>query len=150
MSQNIEGVSVKKIRPVNPKDKKGPTYEWCKSIQGLQVSIYHRPKGKIFGEHYHKGIDPSKNPERFFVVAGKARLRAYNGTQRMSRVIEEGTEVLIWPYVYHSYEALTDFYFIEYRSTIYDKENSDSFDEESYKEYLRSKGIKAKRKKGNK
>ncbi len=145
--RKIESVVIRKIQQVNPRDRRGPTYEWCKSTPGMQVSIYHRRTGSVFGEHYHKGIDPSKNPERFFVVAGKARLRAYNGRRRLNVVIREGTEVLISPYVYHSYEALTDFYFIEYRSTVFDRKNEDSFDEESYQAYLISRGI-VKRKRG--
>jgi hypothetical protein len=132
----IKSVKIRKLDPVSM--QKGPTYEWCKGIPGKQITIYERKRGTEFGNHYHTGKDPSKNPERFLLLKGKALLKAYNGfiDERIEEVVDEYTEVLIYPGVFHSMRALTDVLFIEYRSTVYDSSNSDTFPAETYEEYV--------------
>ena len=58
----FKGIQINKKNPININDLRGQTYEWCKGIPGLQISIYIRPPNFPSGNHYHKGKDPSKNP----------------------------------------------------------------------------------------
>ena len=132
--ESFEGIKIKKYIPVDPKDPKGVTYDWCKGETGLQVTICKRKKGIIFGNHYHKGEDPSKNPEKIFLINGKVRMKAENKLgQRFDIIIEEDCEIIIQPNVLHIFEALTDVAFIEYRSTVYDKEKPDTYPANTYK-----------------
>lgn len=103
--------------------EKGSTIEWCKGILGKQLSIYYRSKGVEFAKHYHTGADPSKNPERFFLLKGKVKFIIDNDEY----VIEEKHEVLIYPNVVHTAIALDDVIFVEYRATEFDPENSDTY-----------------------
>ncbi len=134
--ESIDGVLIKKLEPVVPGDVRGHTYEWCKGLPGMQVSVFYRKTGSIYGEHFHTGHDSSKNPERFLVLRGKVMLRATDGNDEMTTTLREAHEVLIQPYIYHTFEALSDVIFIEYRATIFDRSKPDAFDRESFKEYL--------------
>jgi len=136
----FEGVKITKLEPASL-DARGSVYEWCKGQKGLQVSVFKREKGMPFANHYHKGEDPSKNPEKFFVVSGKVKLMAYNGVTNKSleAVVDCGTEILIFPDILHTFEALTDVIFLEYRSTPFDKDNPDSYPAETYGEYIKQK-----------
>lgn len=136
--KTLEGIVIRELKPVNHDDK-GLIYEWCKGVLGMQVSIFHRKKGGIFANHYHTGADPSKSPDRFFIVKGRARLSATDGEKKMTTTVREGQEVLIDPYIYHTFVALTDFVFIEYRATTFDKAKPDAFDRKSFEEYLKRK-----------
>ena len=130
---HFQGLQINKIQSANSKDKRGVTYEWCKGKPGLQVTIYQRMKNSSFANHYHKGDDPAKNPERFFLIQGKVRLKAQNRLgQTLDEIISEGYEILISPGVYHSFEAVTDVIFIEYRSTAFDKNKTDSYPLDEY------------------
>ena len=62
----MRGAYIMKIEGVDPNDSRGRTWEWRKV--GKQVTILERKKGAVFGQHYHKGEDSSKNPEQFFLV----------------------------------------------------------------------------------
>lgn len=129
----MEGLIIRKIDPASKEDLRGPTYEWCKGLNGLQVTIYKRKKGSLSGTHYHKGNDPSKNPERFFLVEGQLLLKALNRQgQQLEEVIKAGTEFLIYPNILHSMKALTNIIFLEYRTTVFDKSNSDTYSAETY------------------
>ncbi len=127
--QLLPGLHINQIPPADPHDPRGPTYEWCKHRTGLQVTIYKRKAGTLAGNHYHKGDDPSKNPEYFFLIEGKLKLTASSShnTHQCEEIIEGGTELIIGPHISHSMEALTDIIFIEYRSTVFDKNNPDTY-----------------------
>ena len=62
------GFEVSKIAPADPNDPRGMTYGWKlnEERQIKQITILERRKGHKFGGHYHRGDDPSKNPEKFF------------------------------------------------------------------------------------
>ena len=64
----MEGIQINRIISSDFADPRGPTYEWCKGLLGQQVTIFYRNAGIIAGNHYHKGNDPSKNPEFFFLL----------------------------------------------------------------------------------
>ena len=135
------GITITKVNPIMT--EKGITYEWSKGVPGLQVNIYNRKKGRISGNHFHKGDDPSKNPERFFLIQGRMRLRARNRQgETMEAFVEEGTELLIDPWVFHALEALTDVIFIEYRNTIFNRKKPDTYSEREFAVLLREKFTK--------
>jgi|APSaa5957512622_1039677.scaffolds.fasta_scaffold233397_1 hypothetical protein len=120
-------LKIKKIKPIL--NDEGITLEWCKNITGKQVSIYMRNKGVKFAQHYHKGEDPSKNPERFFLIKGKVKFSCSNmsGSEKEEFIVSEGHEALISPNIIHSAIALEDSIFIEYRTTPFDKNKSDTY-----------------------
>ena len=127
------GILLHKLSTANEQDQRGVTYEWCKGLPGLQVTIYQRKKGSICGNHFHKGDDPSKNPERFFLVQGTMRLKAWNlHGEHMNCLVEAGTEMILEPNVLHSLEAQTDVTYIEYRSTVFNKAKPDCYPAELF------------------
>ena len=122
----MKGIQINK--PPLITDSKGTVIEWCKNFPGKQVTIYHRKAGTVFGEHFHKGEDPSKNPERFFLIKGELRITATNKKgEKFGDIVTENTEIIIEPYILHKMEAITDVSFIEYRSTIFNPQLSDTF-----------------------
>jgi hypothetical protein len=124
----MDGITITALTPVNPGDSRGPTYECWKGLEGRQVSVYVRRQGVRFGMHYHTGSDPSKAPERFFLVTGKVKLTAENPEgERLETIIEAGTALEIGPMVKHAMEALTNVAFIEYRRTPFDRDAPDTF-----------------------
>ncbi|MEK6945408.1 MAG: hypothetical protein AABW63_01305 [Nanoarchaeota archaeon] len=136
----MEGVNISGIYPADLNDPRGMTYEWCKGILGLQLTVFERKKGTVFGGHYHKGLDPSKNPERLFLIKGQLKLLAHNGMidSSLEETVNEGEELLIFPGIIHSFHSLTDIIILEYRSTIFDRNNSDTFSPETYQTYIDS------------
>jgi len=124
----MKGVHIRKLKPIEENDR-GKVYEWCKGVDGKQVTVYLRNKSVKFGCHYHRGDDPSKNPERFFLIKGKVKLFAKNlkTGEELETTIDEGTEILIEPWIYHEMKALTNVIFIEYRKTPFKKERVDSY-----------------------
>lgn len=131
---------IRKVEPVTASDPRGKTYEWCRGILGLQISIYERKAGHSFGGHFHTGIDHSKNPERFFLIIGKLECCFIDGytDELFTAEVSEGNELIIPARVLHYMKALTDSIFIEYRPTMFDKSNPDSFPAERYEEFIDS------------
>ena len=122
------GVKITSLEQANPNDTRGPIYEWCKGLPGRQLTIYERKKGLSLGNHYHKGEDPSKNPEILFLAKGEFRLVAYDKQgQRFEADVQEGNEIKIYPNVLHSLETLTDIILLEYRSTVFDRAKPDTY-----------------------
>lgn len=115
------------VNPADPKDVRGPTYNW-KFPDGHQVTILERKKGEKFGGHYHGGNDPSKNPERIFVAKGEMKVRLVDPhEQETELLLKQGSVLTIYPFVSHWLEALTDVVLIESRVTHFDPEHSDTF-----------------------
>jgi dTDP-4-dehydrorhamnose 3,5-epimerase-like enzyme len=110
-------------------NEKGRTIEWCRGLPGQQVSVYYRKKGQQFAHHFHKGEDPAKNPERFFLIAGKVEISFFDPDtqEKEKQIIEAGEEMLIYPQVHHEAKALEDSIFIEYRETVFDPNRSDTY-----------------------
>ena len=123
-----KGYKVVKIKPSNPDDERGPIYHLTDKRKGKQVTAIKRKKGSIFGGHYHLGNDPSKNPERLFLVDGKIRVlfTTVDGECLGTEILEEGDLIEIYPKVVHYMTALEDIIIIESRETIFDPENSDT------------------------
>lgn len=138
--KKFKGIIIRKIAPVDPNDLRGPTFEWCKGQPGLQISVFERKAGVSFGGHYHKGEDKSKNPERFFLIKGKEKVIAENGlkNQKLDISIEGPTEIIISPNILHTFKAITDVIFLEYRETTFDKSKPDTYPADTYSEYIES------------
>lgn len=99
-------------------------FKW-KDKEGKKVYKLHIPmekwifltleKGKIAGEHYHKGTVAIKNPEINIVLSGKIKYKLVNiETKEEKEVIVEAPKIIeIHPNVYHEFEALEDCSLIE-------------------------------------
>jgi hypothetical protein len=127
-NQEVEqGFSIERISPANPDDPRGPTFNWDLP-DGRIVVVFVRRKGSIFGGHFHKGKDPSKNPERFLLVQGKVKaVFITREDKRTEKILESGDVLTIYPKVKHSMRALEDTVFIESRLTPFDKKHPDTF-----------------------
>jgi dTDP-4-dehydrorhamnose 3,5-epimerase-like enzyme len=129
----MKGLKIEKATSVSLGDVRGGTFELFKGMPGRQVTLYKRKKGASFANHFHKGIDPSKDPELFFVVSGKVTLFAKNKHgEEFECTVEDLTFLTIDKNVYHEFVALTDVVFLEYRCTQFDSDNSDCFSKEEY------------------
>ena len=136
----VTGVEIEQLEDVSQSgDKRGPVFEWKNFTdrKTVQLTSYFRKNGSIFGNHFHKGTDPSKNPEFFFLVSGEAELWAWNKfTKEEAKVrLKPGMILTIWPHVLHKSTALTDIVYVEPRITVFDKNNSDTFPAEEYEKY---------------
>jgi len=121
---------LKKVNSVNQNDSRGPTYEW-KFTDKRQITILVRSKGSKLADHFHTGEDPSKNPERFFMVKGKMKaVFTDQEGEKKEEILEAPGTLKIYPYVLHSMIVLEDLILIEYRITHFDKENPDVFSSE--------------------
>lgn len=123
----------------NPKGKR--TWEW-KQDDKRQISVYFRKKGET-GSHFHKGEDPSKNPEEFLLVSGKMRFKLTDKNLEETKFILDATqkpiELIISPYVLHEYEVLEDSLYIKYRLTWFNHEKPDTFPAEEFFKELAKK-----------
>ncbi len=136
----MKGLTVTTIHSVSGTDSRGETFELFKGLSGQQVTLYRRRAGSSFGNHFHKGLDPSKDPEYFFLIEGQARVTARNGItgEKFSEIINPHEFIIIEKNIFHSFEALSDVLFLEYRSTVFNPSESDCFSEEEYDEYIKS------------
>lgn len=117
---------IRNVKSVNPDDIRGRIWEWKK--EGKQITILERKKGAIFGQHYHKGEDPSKNPEQFFLAYGRVRIRFEGGGEESEEhILDAGAFISIDPFIYHELEALEDCVLVEYRKTIFDPASPNTY-----------------------
>jgi quercetin dioxygenase-like cupin family protein len=120
-----EGYRVGHLEPVNPNDPKGSTWEW-KHEDGRQITVYERHAGHKFGGHYHTGSDPSKCPERLYVARGRISVIFDDSGVIGGVVLNQGDTLIIDPLVKHWMRAIDDCTLIEYRITLFDRENPDT------------------------
>ncbi len=122
----------KEIDPANPNNDRGKrTWEW-KFQEGHQITVYYRKKGELFAEHYHKGDDSAKNPEKFLLIKGK--ISAVFGANKIPEekifdATKNPVEITIFPLTLHSMTALTDCFYVEYRPTYFNPKESDTYDQ---------------------
>jgi oxalate decarboxylase/phosphoglucose isomerase-like protein (cupin superfamily) len=125
-----DGVTVRKLTPANPNNSRGMrTYEYHFS-SAIQCTTYYRNAGEEFGGHFHKGDDPSKDPEIFQLISGVMVFFLTDKAGGKRTVHIDATdrtpvEVLISPFLLHSARAITDVVYIEFRSTRFDPLYSD-------------------------
>lgn len=125
--------SIRKLKPVNHTSTRGKrTWEWHIS-DGRQISVYKRKAGEVFGGHFHTGTDPSKNPERFLIVAGTVQMICSRGQKKTTHLLDAKKcpiEFMIYPYTYHEVIAKTDCLYIEYRPTHFNPAHDDTYTKE--------------------
>ncbi len=133
----VKFVSVQGLLPADPLHDRGRrTWEW-KFTGGTQVTVMKRRAGEVFGGHFHKGDDPSKNPERILLLSGSMNLQFKNLPEESWRehpvdASEHPQEIEIFPYMIHRITAVTDVLYIEYRITHFDKTRPDTYPESEF------------------
>ncbi len=119
-------------------DLKGPVYEWTDFTSGVtrQINAFSRKAGTLFGDHFHTGRDPAKNPELFFVVYGSFDFWAYDkfNDKRGTAILTAGDTITIHPHILHGFKAITDVVYVEARITKYG-EIKDQFSADEYTRY---------------
>lgn len=125
----MSGVTIRKIDSATPDDPRGAIYEW-KHEDGRQITVCLRKTGTKSGGHYHKGEDPSKNPEKLFVALGRAKIKLKGlcpDAVIEEKLLERGDMVIIPPNIAHQLEILEDAVILEYRLTHFDKSKPDTY-----------------------
>lgn len=138
----MNGVRIIHLDNKNPRDERGTAYEVWKGLSARQITAYTRKAGAVFGQHFHTGSDPAKDPELFFLIAGSVELRAEDGVTGDKDVytLTPGDMLEIDPGIWHELTALTDAVFIEHRSTEFDPAQSDTIrSKEAYEAYVQTK-----------
>lgn len=140
----LEGVEIRILQSVNPGDKRGQTIEWHKGEYCMQITKCFRGKGCVAGNHYHRGDDPSKAPERFSLNYGKLDLIVCDGAHFKERHFDipwDGAcapryEITINPCILHALLFHTAGGFDEWRTTQYCESHSDTYAPETFEQYL--------------
>lgn len=120
-----------KLNPVDSTNERGRrTWNWDFGDKG-QVVVFHRKAGENFGAHFHKGLNPSKDPECLLLVSGKMRAdfkgpRQAEWTTVDIDAVAGPMEIVIPKKVLHAFFAYTDVLYIEYQ-TIKFAQNRDTF-----------------------
>lgn len=134
----MQGIQIEYIPSKVPDDPRGEVFELFKGKPGRQVTLYTRVANTAFGNHFHRGDDPSKDPELIFIISGSCELYALNGFtgEEMRETVGEHTLISIQKGIYHELVAQTDVIFMEYRSTVFDPEHPDTYPKEAYEGYI--------------
>lgn len=128
-----DGAIIQKLAPANPNNPRGlRTFEQHFDRLPVQATDYYRFAGEEFGGHFHKGEDPSKDPELFKLISGKMEFCFYDKHQGRRVVTIDATDhvpvlLIIKPYLLHYANAITDVIFSEFRVTPFDPAHSDTF-----------------------
>lgn len=105
----------------------------------IELPVFYRSKGANPEGHFHKGTDPSYDPQYIYVIKGSLEITCIdpNGDQKVL-VLEERDMVVIPKMVYHKYLALEDTIFLEPRFEKYDINNVDkcTCSPQEYKELI--------------
>lgn len=136
------GVLIRELRPVNAEDSRGPTFEfWKDMLPASQITACERYVGCVAGDHYHLGRDSAKNPERFVLWSGSARLLACDGVVTRAPWISasryQKIEIQINPLILHAILPYEDISFFEHRMTLFDRNQSDTYDSSTFLKALR-------------
>ena len=136
MRKKSPGVDMRGLPPANPLNEKGKrTWERPLEIPMLRpnhhVTVYFRKRGEKFAGHFHKGDDPSKNPEYFLLLRGKIQIRFQTkGGQKREVNVDASkgpAELTIQPLVLHSMRAIADCWYLEYRPRKFDPVKPDVY-----------------------
>lgn len=132
-----DGVRVRKLIPANPDTPRGLRTFEHHFPSATQCTTYYRESGEEFGGHFHKGDDPSKDPEIFQLISGVIEFFFTDkaGGKRTIRVDATDctpVEVLISPFLLHSARAISDVIYVEFRSTRFDPAHPDIYPPEEF------------------
>ncbi len=134
---NSDIVSIRELHCANENNPRGKTtFEW-RHQDGRQITVYYRKYGNTSELHFHKGEDPSKDPEYFLLLSGELEFyfqttEGEEGKFVVSAIEGAPQEIIIPPYVLHQITPLTDICYVEYRSTLFDPNSSDCYTKEEF------------------
>lgn len=136
----MKGLRITTLISKTPIDPRGSVIELFQGLPGQQVTIYRRKADSVFAGHFHKGFDPAKDPERFFIICGDVAVEAFDGktNERFQGVVHANDLMIISKNIFHHMKALTDTLFLEYRSTVFDPSHPDTFPEKEYAAYIKN------------
>lgn len=108
-------------------DQKGPVVNLDFSqSQVIEVPVFYRETGSNPEGHFHKGIDPSCNPQIVYVLKGSMEFTCIDPSGNEEVVaVKELYGIEIPKLVYHKYKALEYTIFCEPRLEKYDTNNID-------------------------
>lgn len=97
-----------------------------------QLAVFYREKGLKTDGHFHKGNNPSRDPEISYVLKGKMKI-SFEGLDgaKDEVILEEGEGLVLEKMVFHKYEILEDVIFIEPKA-VPEKELPDTFDHQEF------------------
>lgn len=126
------GWKVEHISEANPKDGRGPTFnfKFPKPKPLAQITAFKRWPGQEFGGHFHKGDDPSKNPEIMHIISGSMHINFTSPAGLTSEAIfGPGDVVTIFPDTKHKARTVGSepVIFIDARLTAFDPQNPDTY-----------------------
>lgn len=94
---------IQRIRPdFEHKDDRGTLIQLIRKGYS-QLNIVTSKRGVFRGGHYHK-----LNTEAFYVMQGKCKVTAYQGSEKESQVFSQGDFFYIGPYVTHDFDYMED------------------------------------------
>lgn len=98
-------------------DERGTTTEIELDRNGKVLSLF-RKKDTVFGNHYHRGTQQTKNPEIFWVLHGELKFeyKHINESTWKETFVKSPSKIEIYPNVIHRLTALTDAYMLELNS----------------------------------
>ena len=123
---------VRTIIPVGIDQKGSKTWEWHLT-DGNQITYYIRNRSDSPSKaHFHKGEDPSKNPERFLLLSGVVFFEFVNILGHYSSIeLTADTDIkslTIYPNMLHRMTVKTPFcQYIEYRTNYFNPKNPDTY-----------------------
>jgi hypothetical protein len=132
----MQGYSIRKLDPANPGNVRGMrTWEW-KPDATRQISVMRRRTGERFGNHFHKGEDPSKNPENILLLEGVLRVEFMTRNGRYSSETLDAAngpmELVMHPWLLHRFTGETDVVYIESRLSHFDASAPDTYPSEEF------------------
>ena len=103
-------------------DERGSVFAYIPQKRLAELLLLHRKKGSVSGNHYHKGSDPTRNPEIQYLISGKFTLsvKDMRTNETGSFTIEPNTELRIAPMIAHKLVAEEDSTILEFHCEISD------------------------------
>ncbi len=118
------GITIKQPEKES-RDDKNIVYGWYdKEIKGTR--IFYRKAGEVAGREYHMGSDPSKNPEKFFIVSGEIEFEVFDGKYDEKFRVKAPAEVDIAPRIWHATTAISDVCYIKHAPLV-EPDKKDTF-----------------------
>lgn len=135
---SVYEVEVSQVK--NEGDPKGPVYNLNFSKYRVQV-VFQRESGTSTQPHWHTGLDTSYDPQVLFLVSGEMEMHFWdlNGNERTEH-FNSGTIVSIPKNILHSYHAVTDISFIEWRTFPFDPRFADTYRVENAEKWRNQHG----------
>lgn len=128
----VKDIKIDKVE--NKGDDKGPVFNFNLFGQRTFVTAYSRHAGLETNGHFHKGDDPSRDPEIIYLVAGKIQFDFEDLEGNKSReTLYPGEVITIPKLIFHKYHILSSSAFFESRISEYDPQNPDTY---SYDDFL--------------